>query len=163
MPIAPKAERYFLGIDPGATGGLVLLTTESLIVTALKMPETEVDLWQFLGTWGTSPVTAVVEQVGGYVGKSQPGSMMFAFGKGYGAILMGLVAAGIPFSKITPRPWQKALGIPSKPKEMKKPEWKRKLKSIAQERFPKIVVTGWMADALLLADYCRRKELGLLK
>jgi hypothetical protein len=165
MPIQNE-QRSFLGIDPGKQGGIVLLDYNGNWVVSAKMPDTEIDLWRALRTIekGEDTVTAIIEQVGGYTRRDgpQPGSAAFKFGQGYGALLMGLVAAEIPFSRVIPRTWQKGLGIPPKPKEMSKPQWKRRLKSIAQERFPEPVVTAWMADALLIADYCRRRELGLL-
>jgi hypothetical protein len=45
---------------------------------------------------------------------------------------------------------------------MTKQAWKKHLRQAAQRRFPSVEVSAWMADALLIADFCRRRELGLL-
>jgi hypothetical protein len=162
MPIAARSQMYYIGIDPGAKGGITVLDGNGKVYRSIPIPEGEVNLWQSFDSTRFDMVTAVIEQVSGYAGERQPGSAMFNFGRGYGALLMGLVAAKIPFVTVVPRTWQKALGITPKKKGMTKPQWKRQLKSIAQQRFPQVEVTLWMADSLLIADYCRRRELGLL-
>jgi hypothetical protein len=169
MPIAPsQQQQHFLGIDPGAQGGLVVLHENGILDMAVKMPEGEVNVWGVVKVLAEIPrLTAAIELVGGYTGEGQPGSRMFTFGRGYGALRMALVAAEIQTigsgkdNAVHPQTWQKALGIPPR-KNRSKPEWKKFLQSIAQQRFPKTNVTLWMADAILIADYCRRKELGLL-
>jgi crossover junction endodeoxyribonuclease RuvC len=73
----------------------------------------------------------------------------FTFGKGYGALLMALTAAGIPFETVTPQRWQKALGCLSKGD-------KNVTKRKAQQLWPHITWTHNTADAALIAEYGRR-------
>lgn len=79
----------------------------------------------------------------------------FTFGRGYGGLRMALVAARIPFVEVVPRKWQGALGCLTKGD-------KNVSKRKAQELFPNIKVTHTIADALLLAEYCRREEVARL-
>jgi hypothetical protein len=62
-----------------------------------------------------------------------------------------LTAAGIPFERVTPTTWQKALGCLSKGD-------KNVTKRRAQELYPTIKVTHALADALLLATYGYRLQ-----
>jgi crossover junction endodeoxyribonuclease RuvC len=73
----------------------------------------------------------------------------FTFGKGYGALLMALTAAGIPFETVTPQKWQKALGCLSKGD-------KNVTKRKAQQLWPHIQWSHATSDAALIAEYGRR-------
>jgi hypothetical protein len=107
---------------------------------------------------------AVIERVGGYVrGVDAPGSAMFNFGKGYGALLMALCAAGVPHEEVTPNVWMRGLGVPPRKKSEARKDWKNRLKMKAQQLFPREKVTLVTADALLIAEYCRRKMTGTLE
>lgn len=159
----PKIERpaVYLGIDPGASGGLACLSFDP--VDAVAMPATDRDVWdwiRFLGHRPNGHVFAVIEKVGGYIGKQQPGSAMFKFGRSYGSLCMALTAANIPFEEITPQRWQKGLGITTRKKTETRTQWKNRLKAHAQRLFPSVAVTLATADALLIATYCQRKMEG---
>lgn len=171
---------YYLGIDPGASGGIASLLQAPAWVDrcavssgrpqaglAVKMPDTPADIWQTLRSFVAQPgvnctVFAVLEKVGGYVGENQPGSAAFKFGTSYGMLKMALVAAGIPFEEITPQRWQKGLGIPPRRKSESKTAWKNRLKDHAQRLFPAVKITLAVADALLIAEFARRYSLGFL-
>src|SRR5437868_5966445 len=72
-----------IAIDPGVTGGIACWKRGQPI-TAAAMPPTEGDLVEVLQTLISSGETiAYVELVGGYIGKAQPGSAMFAFGRNF--------------------------------------------------------------------------------
>ena len=151
----------YIGVDPGVSGGLARIDPLGK-VTAIKMPETERDVWEWFRLAGTSTTHAVIEQVGGFVGKDQPGSAMFKFGQGYGILRMALIAARIPFEQAMPQKWQKALGCPTRKKTDTRTVWKNKLKAHAQQIFPEMEVTLAIADALLIVEYCRRLREGKL-
>jgi hypothetical protein len=70
----------------------------------------------------------------------------FTFGNGFGHLEMALTAAGIPFERVRPQVWQKALGCLTKGD-------KNITKRKAQEMFPGIKVTHATADSLLIAHY----------
>lgn len=157
--VAAKAQGgVYLGIDPGASGGLACIALDN--VEAVPMPESDRDLWDWFRWFmpGMKPF-ALVEKVGGYIGGNPvPGSAMFNFGTNYGKLLMALTAAGIPFETVTPQRWQKGLSIPPRKKGEGKTAWKNRLKVVAQRLFPDVKVTLATADALLIAEHCRRSR-----
>ncbi len=156
----------YIGIDPGASGGLAFIYNDQ--VTAFSMPKTERDIWdavydELAATDADTRRFAVIERVGGFIaGNPSPGSAMFKFGHSYGGLRMALVGNDVPFDDVTPQKWQKALGITPRNKEESKPQFKNRLKARAQLLFPKLRVTLDTADALLLAEFCRRMRTGSL-
>ena len=168
MPRVNYPTPMYLGIDPGASGGIAIVSGKESLT--LPMPETENDLWEWFNcrrpTVHTPRVFACIEQVGGHVGgEGQPGSAMFKFGMGYGGLRMALVAAGIPFEAVTPQRWQKAMGVTPRDHKRKetKTSFKNRLKARAQQLFPSQKITLATADALLIAEYCRRFREGTLR
>ena len=158
MPKLGVPNITFIGIDPGASGGIAW--QRGNVVSAIKMPTTMKDLWDFFYDEfdsASAPCNGechcIIEKVQGFVGKAQPGSAAFTFGKGYGSLLMALTGNQIPYQEVPPRNWQKALGVPPKKKEESKTQWKNRLKAVAQARFPKVPVTLNIADALLIMLY----------
>jgi len=75
----------------------------------------------------------------------------FTFGNGFGHLEMALTAAGIPFERVRPQVWQKAMSCMT---GGDKNVSKRK----AQELFPHIKCTHSTSDALLIAEFGRRKN-----
>lgn len=148
--------KFFIGVDPGASGGIATIDT-SFLINLQKMPSTDRDILDHLYTFHQG--IAVLEKVGGYIGSGQPGSAMFKFGANYGALKMALVASEIPFIEVTPQKWQKSLGITPRRKNESKTQWKNRLKAFAQQLFPKESITLATCDALLIAEYCRRSHL----
>lgn len=158
-------KQAYLGVDPGASGGVALIGHSKTITK--KMPDTPKDVWDLfdsLALWarGNYGVFAVVEQVGGYVGGAgNTGSAMFKFGQNYGTVLTAMIGNGIQFEMATPRKWQGAFSLKKGAGEKKGP-WKARLKAKAQQLFPDVDVILQTADALLLAEYIRRKRTGTL-
>ena len=175
----PSIRKYksFIGIDPGKSGGIAWIRGDGQLLRCTKIPETEIDLWRWLSHCSSASF-AVVEKVRTRPGESAKGA--FTFGQGYGSLRMALVASGIPFDQVTPQKWIKALGIPSrKPHDRTRmrsltkgknkgkmveeryggetdSQWKNRLKAQAQQLFPQETITLAKADALLIAEYCRR-------
>ncbi len=152
-----RGPNLFLGLDPGVLGGLARID-RNFGVSAVPMPVTEVDVWEWFSRWaGSTEVFAVVEKVGGFVaGNPTPGSAMFKFGRNVGLLVGCLVAAGIPFEEVTPQKWQKEFALKRTPAETKR-QYKNRAKGIAQKLFPGSDVTLPTADAILIAEYARRK------
>lgn len=148
--------KTILGIDPGASGGIAWITDGKPCVE--KMPETLQDLWGLITDIANTvrestrhlDCIAYLEQVHSMPGQGVASS--FKFGQGYGALEMALTAAGIPFERVTPQKWQKALGCLTKGD-------KNVSKRKAQELFPSLKITHATADALLIAEYGRRNQL----
>lgn len=142
-------ERLYMGIDPGANGGIAWLDAEGRLVEVVKMPPTPSDVLAALGSH--QGVTAcLMEKVGGIPGQGAAAS--FSFGKGYGELTMALLALGVPTTIVTPQKWQKHLCLSGKKGEAKTAH-KNRIKAWAQLRFPGMKVTLWAADALAIATY----------
>jgi hypothetical protein len=158
----------YLGIDPGQSGGIVVLADDGTVHLISKMPATEGDLAQ-LFEHQISPLGisyCLIEKVHSFPDQGVASS--FTFGRGTGILIGLLMAHKIRFEEITPQAWQKLLAIPPRVKKPKKPklpfyppdesqaEWKNRLKAKAQQMFPSVGVTLATADALLIAETCRR-------
>lgn len=140
-----------LGIDPGKNGGLALINESGDCEALVKMPATPLDLYNEVCTMKHKGVRmAALEKVGGMPGNG--GASMFNFGRNYGHIEMALLAAGIPFTIVTPQKWQKHYQLGSSSGHTKS-EWKNRLREAAQRLYPDIKVTLWAADALLIGRY----------
>lgn len=150
--------RAFIGIDPGGSGGVSYFATSTLLpypsVSAYKMPETDTDIYELfkmLADRKENPF-ALIEQV--HAMPRQGVCSVFTFGQNYGKLQMALVALGIPFERVTPQKWQKAMGCMTKGQ-------KNISKARAQELFPLskhpyVKITHATADALLIGEYARR-------
>lgn len=149
--------KKYIGIDPGAHGGIAVLSADGSVVEVAKMPTTPMDLLDFLSRYKDDSF-CVLERVGGLPG--QGGSAMFNFGKGYGHLQMALLALGIPTNDVTPNKWEKSFQLGSSGK-YGKTEWKNRLKAKAQQLFPSLgrKITLATCDALLIAEYGRRLSL----
>lgn len=150
----------YVGIDPGRGGGLAFISGGNVV--AEKMPATDRDLLDLLDGWavrvnrgGARAITAMLEHVWSMPGQGHGGA--FAFGKNVGAINMALIAAGIPYDLVIPRKWQAELGVRYRPNSSDT-EKKNVSKRRAQQLFPHVEVTHAIADALLLAEFCRRSH-----
>lgn len=149
--------RAILAIDPGAHGGMAVWTAGK--VTCEKLGATEGDRLSTLRGWRDAmlvegwELVMVLEQVGGFVGRGQPGSAMFKFGEGYGFLKGVIQTLEVRLVLVRPQVWQKRLGLGTASVCAKQSEWKRKLKEEAQRRYPKLAITGDTADAVLILDW----------
>lgn len=142
--------KLHLGIDPGASGGIAFIPDNNPAKAwAVKMPETLADLWYVLDGVGfdSNDYHACLEKVHSMPGQGVASS--FKFGQGFGHLEMALTAAKIPYTYVTPQKWQKELGCLTGGD-------KNVSKARAQQLFPHLKITHALADALLIAEYCRR-------
>lgn len=153
----------FLGCDPGVSGAFALLDPAGSIVDVTPMPETAKDVSEYLAQFAPRIRFGVLESV--HAMPKQGVSSAFKFGRNVGMLHMGLVAHQIPFDFVLPGKWQQPLGCivqgRSGPTDAKT-EKKRHNKARAQELFPQQKITHAIADALLIAEYCRRVHSHLL-
>ena len=150
-----RAGVTYIGIDPGQSGGIAILEYDGSVFWFGKMPETEAEVLMILRPFIGGHARAVLEHVWSSPGWGHVGA--FKFGKSFGGLRMALTAASIPFEQVVPRTWQKAVGV-FYPKGITKVEKKNISKALAKKLFPKIKITHAIADALLLAEYCRRHD-----
>lgn len=83
---------------------------------------------------------------------------MFTFGKSYGMLLGFLTAANIPYMQVVPHVWQKYFDL-HRQEGQTDTQWKNVIKDKALFMFPGTKVTLATADALLMAEYCRRMRI----
>jgi crossover junction endodeoxyribonuclease RuvC len=109
------------------------------------VPVTDHDLFEMLSEH--DPAFAVLEKV--HAMPRQGVSSSFKFGDSFGTCRTLLSCARVPYELVTPQRWQKSMGCRTGGD-------KRISRDAAQRLHPRIRVTHWNADALLLAEYARR-------
>ena len=146
----------YIGIDPGKNGGIAWISSGWNGVNVIKMPHTEKGIAELFkemsGLGELLDMYACLEEV--HSMPRQGVSSTFKFGTNYGFLRACLTIYNIPFETVTPQIWQREfIHTVSETKT----EHKNKLKAVAQQLFPGQKATLATADALLLAEYCRRK------
>jgi crossover junction endodeoxyribonuclease RuvC len=97
-----------VGVDPGKTGGLVLIADDETQVLRMPVTAGEVDgrqisSWLFLH----SPDIVILEKVGAR--PKQGVKSMFTFGMGYGVVKGVLETLVIPYRLVLPQAWKRAV------------------------------------------------------
>lgn len=149
----------YLGIDPGKKGGYATIS-----IVAGKAP------LALVSPWDDSLFTEVVNWLSECDGcvfcavekvhsmPQQGVKSTFNFGQSYGFIKGVLTALGTPFQEIPPQEWKKEFGLIGKDK-------KESIR-VCKQLFPRVsllpteksrVDSDGMAEALLIAEYARRK------
>ena len=146
----------YVGIDPGASGGIVAIGPDNHVLVHAKCPDTVHDLadvYRYIcelpGRYDDCSIKATIEAVHSMPGNS--GRSMFTFGTNYGQWLGILATLKIPYVQVTPQKWMKFYG--SLPKDKK--DRKNHIKHLAQQRFPKVKITLSTSDAMLISNYLR--------
>ena len=136
--------RPILTIDPGASGGLALLSCEG-IADAFPMRDGmtgQIDAIRHIAA--TNPgIIAIIEKVGFH----RPGNSAVStakFARHCGHLEAALYSVGVPFEEVAPRVWMKALGALPADKTARK----NAIKETVARRFPHLDVTLKTADAL---------------
>ena len=155
--LAKSTDQVYIGLDPGRSGGLAILHGESVYLHALSISTH--DLWELVEAIPLgSGRFAMLEIVNSRPDQSAVST--FSFGQTYGQQEMALVASSIPYRKVTPKEWQRGVNIGGKTLGEKQTVWKNRLRAHAQKLFPGVKITLATADALLMAEYCRRFRTG---
>ena len=143
----------YIGIDPGKKGGYAWIWGE----TVRTMPWDDTFFPQdmhCLQATGES-IVACVEKVGAMPGQGV--TSMFNFGKAAGFIEGVLAGLGIPYQLVTPQRWKKEFTLHNS---------KQQSVEVCRKLFPDVdllptprsrVPSDGMAEALLMAEYARRK------
>jgi len=145
--------KTIIAIDPGASGAMAYRDGGDGGVNVLPL-----DIGHLVDHfWDADSFSTVVyvEEVGGYIGKPQPGSAMFKFGMSYGKVLGALEAIGLRTVLVRPQVWQKTIGLGS---TLKGPDRKRALRDVAKRLYPTHNVTLANCDALLILEHAIQAE-----
>lgn len=151
------------GIDPGKSGAIVLLSDHGIVDSIRFAKTTLQEIAAFLWAYQPSIDITILEKVssGGGSGRRPGATSMFNFGRSFGWAEAFLAGIGIPYEYRTPGKWQKPMGIHYKA-EWSRTERKNHTKQRAINLFPTFPVTHAEADAILIAEYCRRWRKGVL-
>ena len=139
---------FFMGIDPGYSGAVAVVDYKGRIVDSVRLSETEHDVSEFIAEYASDVTFAILEKVNAM--PRQGVSSTFKFGTSYGFCRALLVCHRIRFETTPPGVWQKTMGCLSKGD-------KNVTKAAAQRLFPEEKVVHATADAMLIAEYARRK------
>jgi hypothetical protein len=150
LPYVDTHQKYFIGIDPGASGGICIIKNNGGIFETFKTPDTPEDFLLRLNRYKGTNTRCFVEQV--YCRPTDGVKAAFGFGHTVGVLHTVLAAAEIQYQEIHPKIWQKHFVTPSKTEDRK--AHKNKLKAKAEELYPLHKVTLWSADAMLIARHC---------
>lgn len=145
----------YIGVDNGSSGGIAAIEEDGSVIRAVNMPPTDVEILICLSVivnGNPAGSRAVLEHAQSF--PKMGVTSAFNYGKGYGAVQMALSAAMIRFDIVVPRKWQAALSCLSGGD-------KNVTKRRAEQLFPDVKVTHAIADALLIAEYCRRLHRGV--
>lgn len=143
-----------VGIDPGSAGGIAILREDGS-VTAFTMPEDDVLVAGLQELNAESP-RVFIERIPKFCGAQRfaerniMGSSLAVLYGNYRFCCGILAGLGNPPQLLVPIKWQNIVECRNH-ERLDKLEWKRKLKSRAQELFPGVKVTLATADALLIA------------
>ena len=138
-----------IGLDPGQKGAAALLREDASIDIIRFDILTQADIAEALCEWADGNCFAYLEKV--HAMPKQGVSSTFKLGNNYGFLIGCLTCLKIPYEYVTPNTWQKALSCQSKGD-------KNVTKSKAQQLFPKLKINHVISDALLIAEYGRRKS-----
>lgn len=173
--------KYYIGIDPGKSGAIVILNNKNsevikhvipCIGTVIDIGAIDSILAELIFLKGKDSLHLVIEDVHALYGSSAGATFSFGYVCG---VLEGIIhSLSIPHTKVQPKVWQKEMfqGIP----EIRKPNTKdgkkgaletKQMALLAAKRiFPDVDLRATtrsknphdgIVDALLMAEYCRRK------
>jgi crossover junction endodeoxyribonuclease RuvC len=150
----------YIGIDPGQTGAIALVTHTGVLSDVVPMPtqDSEVvgsQLAEILETYRDSisdRVVVVIEQVNSMPGQGV--SSTFKFGKSFGIALGVVQALQLPLHRVTPQAWKKTFVLIGKDKDASRGK--------ATELWPSMAFhwkyknQNGASDAALIAEHARR-------
>ena len=156
----------YAGIDPGKSGAIAWTDSCGLELVVVGMPKHEGEILDTLGRLAghlkldEDPAQlcrfCLLERAQSIRGDGHVGS--FSYGLNYGILRAGLRMWKVPWDRITPPDWHRELKIPRRNKKTEsEPMFKARKHDRARCLFPKTKFPKYAADAVLLAELCRRK------
>ena len=148
-----RTRKYILGIDPGVSGGIAVYNqTKRMFEKPIAVKKlTPREVFDELEKIHADAQICYIERV--HSMPKQGVRTTFTFGQNFGTYIGFLTALKIPIVFVAPGIWQRTLGCLSKRN-------KNVTKQKAQELFPYLRLTHQTADAVLIAEYGRRRERG---
>lgn len=140
----------YIGIDPGKDGALAIVGEADMQI----IPFDELAYAEALSALCGNRAICCLERVGAMPGQGV--TSMFKFGENFGFIRGLLQANGIPYELVMPQKWKKEFGATDKNSSV----------TVCQRLFPAVSLMrterckkphDGMAEALLMAEYARRK------
>lgn len=141
----------YVGIDPGLKGGIAVITNDA----TMAYPYSDETLRNIAQSLTDENARCCLEQV--HAMPKQGVSSTFKFGVSYGYIKGILEMAGLSYQEIPPQRWKKEFGLNSD---------KTASIDVCKRLFPSVSLRATercrtdhdgMAEALLMAEYARRK------
>jgi hypothetical protein len=144
--------KLYAGIDPGVSGGLAILLPDGQIHWTCKLS----DRATFLAAMQSQlDMTILIERV--WATPQMGVTSAFTFGSNFGWLTGVLDATGREYREVTAQRWQREMGlIQSGGKIGRNAKKKARNKELAVSLWPDAKITNATADALLIAEYCRR-------
>lgn len=155
---------YFIGIDPGSKGAIAILDEKSNVILLEDMPfvqsEKVVDLFalsELLKPYIQDEHHCVLEKC--QYTPAIKGSGAFTFGKTVGYTEAFLIQSQVSHELVKPQLWKKEYSLLGKDKTGSLEVARRLYVNVASKLLKS---KDGRAEALLIAEYCRRKNGGLL-
>ena len=140
----------YIGIDPGKDGALATISESGEVAAVSFDPETYKSALRAV----SGPAIVCLERVSAMPGQGV--TSMFSFGQNFGYIQGLLEAFEIPYELVRPQKWKKAFGISGKNQSVE--ICKRLFPGVSLRRTERCKKDhDGMAEALLMAEYARRK------
>jgi crossover junction endodeoxyribonuclease RuvC len=146
--------KIYMGIDPGAKGGIAYIF-DNMIATSPYSGDILKSMCDIMTQYEDTEVVCCLEQVHAMPGQGV--TSMFNFGQNFGYIKGVLEANKIPYQEVPPQTWKKEFSLNGE---------KEKSIEACKKLFPNTSLLATnkcrkehdgMAEALLLAEYGRRK------
>lgn len=143
----------YIGIDPGKDGALAVIARDRIGVIPFDIAEYKNALDGLMGY--EDGFRCCLERVGAMPGQGV--NSMFHFGENFGYIQGLLTAFEIPYELVTPQKWKKEFQITGD-KNSSIAVCKRLFPGVSLRRTDRCKTDhDGMAEALLMAEYARRK------
>ena len=145
----------YIGVDPGAKGQFCLLVPETKAVSFISTIEKPTDIMSWLRGCNHTYNVAVImlEDVHSIYGMSAKSN--FGFGYNVGVVNALSRASGNSVDLVTPKVWQKHVGVRAKGKDIKKD-----VAAICDRLYPSVSIRGpkgglqdGKSDSLMIAHY----------
>ena len=151
-----KSHSKYIGIDPGKSGGIVMIDDKTNKIEVKKCPDSVHDMALMfalmIGDTPSSRIIVIIEKV--WARPHDGRSSIFKFAQNYGQWEGIVNAHEIKPYHVTPQMWMRAMDCP---KKLSKKDRKNYLKELAKKKYPDVSkqIILATADAVLLADYAK--------